>query len=121
MKNKLIKMKETCRYCNKEFKNLKKHLKTCKKKNKEIIKEVEIIKQVEILEITYTENELFLLNKFKDFNPNNIEVRTPDRDILQRIYLEDYNRKVNCDCAGEYVRMYCFLNLKSLEIKNKKI
>ena len=95
-----------CKNCGKKYKR-KDHY------DKHIIK-----CEVEIEEIKFNENELYLMKIFEKFNPSNIEVRNPVKDNLIKIYREDYNRKINCDCASEYVRMYCFLNQKTIEIRN---
>ena len=129
-----------CKYCDKTFKResnkIKHETQYCKfnpikieeadaeeKKIEQILEEVVIVESLDTLEDTqepiYTENELYLLKIFKNFNPANIEVRLDIRNKLMKIYLDDYNRKVDCDCASQYVRMYMFLYTQKNNILNR--
>jgi len=123
------KNKFKCSYCDKTFKlelNRDKHEnKFCKsnpiKIDEETIKEEkieEILEEnkpgsVEIWvdedEPKYTDNELFLLETFKKFNPANILLKPELTEKLHTIYIKDYNRKMNGSCASQQVRMYMFL------------
>lgn len=95
-----------CEICGKEYTREDYYLKHIKKCENNIIKKV-----------TYSDDELYMINFFKNFNPSRIEVKNPVRDNFIRIYREKYNRKINCDCASEYVKMYMFLFKKTKELK----
>lgn len=123
-----------CQYCEKSF--TKKHNRdnheklycksnpiSIKQKEDEQIKIDEILtaeeEVIEVIKPKYTENELYILKIFKQFNYKNIEVKNDIRIKLEKIYLIDYNKKVSCDCCGEYLNMYLFFNKKKIEILNR--